>query len=153
LNKELPTFNVRTMDEIVGLSVARVRFTTTLLTIFAVVALILASVGVYSVMAYLVSQRTKELGIRMALGADRNDVLKMILRSALLLSASGAVLGIAGSFALTRMLTEMLFQVNPSDPIVLGGVTVLLIVVAISASLIPARRATRIDPLLAIRYE
>ena len=153
LDKDLATFNIRTMEEVVGLSVARTRFTSSLLAVFALVAVILASLGVYSVMAYFVSQRTRELGIRMALGADRKDVLKMILRSALLLSAGGAVLGIVGSFALTRLLADMLFQVNPSDPMVLGAVTVLLVIVALCASLIPARRATRIDPMIAIRYE
>jgi predicted permease len=153
LDKDLATFNIRTMEEVVGLSVARTRFTTTLLGIFAGVAMILASVGVYSVMAYQVSQRTKELGIRMALGADRKDVLKMILRSAVLLSCGGAVLGIVGSFAVTRLLKDMLFQVNPADPVVLGAVTLLLVIVAIGASLVPARRATRIDPMIAIRYE
>jgi putative ABC transport system permease protein len=153
LDKDLATFNIRTMEEVVGLSVARTRFTTTLLGTFAAVALILASLGVYSVMAYQVSQRTKELGIRMALGAGRKDVLTMILRSAMFLSCGGAILGIVGSFALTRLLEDMLFQVNPADPIVLGAVTLLLLIVAIGASLVPARRATRIDPMIAIRYE
>jgi ABC-type antimicrobial peptide transport system permease subunit len=100
-----------------------------------------------------VSQRTKEVGIRMALGADKRAILKMVLRSAILLSAAGAVLGIVGSFALTRVLRDMLFQVNPADPIVLSGVTLTLLAVALCASLIPARRATRVDPMTAIRYE
>ena len=104
-------------------------------------------------MAYFVSQRTKEVGIRMALGADKHAIRKMVLRSAVLLSAVGAILGIVGSFALTRVLRDMLFQVNPADPIALGGVTVLLLVVALCASLIPAHRATRVDPMAAIRYE
>lgn len=153
IDKELATFNVRTMDEVVGLSVARARFASSLLAVFASVALILAAVGVYSVMAYFVSQRTKEVGIRMALGADHRAILKMVLRSAVLLSAVGAVLGIGGSFALTRVLRDMLFQVNPVDPIVLSGVTLMLLVVALCASLIPAHRATRVDPMTAIRYE
>jgi ABC-type antimicrobial peptide transport system permease subunit len=89
----------------------------------------------------------------MALGADKQAILKMVLRSALLLSAVGALLGIAGSFALTRVLRDMLFQVNPADPVVLGGVTLTLLVVALSASLIPARRATQVDPMAAMRYE
>jgi putative ABC transport system permease protein len=153
IDKDLATFNIRTMDEVVGLSVARARFTSSLLAVFASVALILAAVGVYSVMAYFVSQRTKEVGIRMALGADKQAIRKMVLRSAVLLSAVGAVLGIAGSFALTRVLRDMLFQVNPADPIALGGVTLMLLVVALCASLIPAHRATRVDPMTAIRYE
>jgi len=153
MDKELATFNVRTMDEVVGLSVARARFASSLLAVFASVALILAAVGVYSVMAYFVSQRTKEVGIRMALGADHPAILKMVLRSAILLSGVGAVLGIGGSFALTRVLRDMLFQVNPADPIVLSGVTLMLLVVALCASLIPAHRATKVDPMTAIRYE
>jgi putative ABC transport system permease protein len=153
IDKDLATFNIRTMDEVVGLSVARARFTSSLLAVFASVALILAAVGVYSVMAYFVSQRTKEVGIRMALGADRQDIRKMVLRSAVLLCAVGAVLGIVGSFAVTRVLRDMLFQVNPADPIALGGVTLMLLVVALCASLIPAHRATRVDPMTAIRYE
>lgn len=153
IDKDLATFNVRTMEEVVGLSVARARFASSLLGVFASVALILAAVGVYSVMAYFVSQRTKEVGIRMALGADKHAIRKMVLRSAVLLSAAGAILGIVGSFALTRVLRDMLFQVNPADPIALGGVTLLLLVVALCASLIPAHRATRVDPMTAIRYE
>jgi predicted permease len=153
LDKDLATFNIRTMDEIVWLSVARARFTSSLLAVFASVALILAAVGVYSVMAYFVSQRTKEVGIRMALGADKHAILKMVLRSAVLLAAVGAVLGIVGSFALTRVLRDMLFQVNPADPVALGGVTLMLLVVALCASMIPAHRATKVDPMTAIRYE
>jgi putative ABC transport system permease protein len=153
IDKDLATFNVRTMDDVVGLSVARARFASNLLAVFATVALVLAAVGVYSVMAYFVSQRTKEVGIRMALGADKRAILKMVLRSAMLLGAVGAVLGIVGSLALTRVLRDMLFQVNPADPIVLSGVTLTLLVVAVCASLIPARRATRVDPMTAIRYE
>jgi putative ABC transport system permease protein len=153
IDKDLATFNVRTMDEVVGLSVARARFTSSLLAVFATVALILAAVGVYSVMAYFVSQRTKEVGIRIALGADNRAILKMVLGSAVLLCGVGVVLGIGGSFALTRVLRDMLFQVNPLDPTVLSGVTLLLLVVALCASLIPAHRATRVDPMTAIRYE
>jgi len=152
IDKDLATFNVRTMEEVVGLSVARARFASSLLGVFASVALILAAVGVYSAMAYFVSQRTKEVGIRMALGADKHAIRKLVLRSAVLLSAAGAILGIVGSFTLTRVLRDMLFQVNPADPIALGGVT-LLLVVALCASLIPAHRATRVDPMTAIRYE
>jgi putative ABC transport system permease protein len=153
IDKDLATFNVRTMDEVVGLSVARARFTSTLLAVFAIVALVLAAVGVYSVMAYFVSQRTKEVGIRIALGADNQAILKMVLRSAVLLCGVGVVLGLGGSFALTRVLRDMLFQVNPLDPIVLSGVTLMLLAVALCASLIPAHRATRVEPMTAIRYE
>jgi ABC-type antimicrobial peptide transport system permease subunit len=144
LDKNLATFNVRTMDEVVGLSVARTRFTSSLLAVFATVALILAVVGVYSVMAYFVSQRTKEVGIRIALGANRQAIIKMVLRSAVLLSGVDVVLGIGRSFALTRVLRDLLFRVNPLDPAVLSGVTLMLLA---------AHRATRVDPMTAIRYE
>ena len=153
LDKDLATFNIRTMEEVVGFSLAQTRFTSTLLGIFAVVALILAAVGIYGVMSYSVNQRTHEFGIRMALGAERRDVLNMVLRNALFLSALGAVVGTAGAFALTRLLAGMLFQVNPADPVTLGAVALFLIVVAIIASTIPAHRATKIDPMIALRYE
>ncbi len=104
-------------------------------------------------MSYSVNQRTHEFGIRLALGAERRDVLNMVLRNALFLSALGAVVGTAGAFALTRLLAGMLFQVNPADPVTLGAVALFLIVVAIIASTIPAHRATKIDPMIALRYE
>jgi putative ABC transport system permease protein len=153
LDKDIAIFNVRTMEEVAGLSLAQTRFATTLLGTFAMVALLIASVGVYGVMAYSVNQRTQEFGIRMALGAGRRDVLRMVLRQALLLSAIGAVAGAAGAFAMTRWLRDMLFQVDPADPLTLAAVALFLVIVAIGASIVPARRATRIDPMIALRYE
>jgi ABC-type antimicrobial peptide transport system permease subunit len=135
------------------LSLAQTRFATTLLGTFALVALLIASVGVYGVMAYAVNQRTQEFGIRMALGAAGRDVLRMVLHQALLLSLLGAVLGTIGAFALTRWLQDMLFQVHPADPVTLGAAAVFLVLVAVAASLAPARRATRIDPMIALRHE
>jgi ABC-type antimicrobial peptide transport system permease subunit len=117
------------------------------------VALLIASVGVYGVMSYSVNQRTSEFGIRMALGAERRDVLRMVLRQSLLLSAVGAVLGLAAAYGITRWLGDMLFQVPPTDPLTLFGVAAFLVIVAVAASLIPARRATLIDPMIALRYE
>src|SRR5437868_5832822 len=153
LDKDLATFNIRTMEEVVGLSLAQTRFTSTLLGIFSTVALVLAAVGVYGVMSYSVNQRTHEFGIRMALGAEYRDVPSMVLRNVLFLSGLGAIVGIAGAFALTRLLADMLFHVNPADPITLGLVALLLILVSISASLIPARRAMTIDPVITLRHE
>jgi predicted permease len=153
LDKDIAIFSVRTMEEVAGLSLAQTRFATTLLGTFALVALLIASVGVYGVMAYAVNQRTQEFGIRMALGAAGRDVLRMVLHQALLLSLLGAVLGTIGAFALTRWLQDMLFQVHPADPVTLGAAAVFLVLVAVAASLAPARRATRIDPMIALRHE
>jgi putative ABC transport system permease protein len=153
LDKDMAIFNVRTMEEVADLSLAQTRFSTTLLGLFAIVALLIACVGVYGVMSYSVNQRTNEFGIRMALGAERRDVLRMVLRQAFMLSVVGAVVGIAGAFLMTRWLSDMLFQVQPADPITLGTVAIFLMAVAIAASLLPARRATRIDPMIALRYE
>jgi putative ABC transport system permease protein len=153
MDKDIAIYSVQTMEEIANLSLAQTRFATTLLGTFAMVALLIASVGVYGVIAYSVDQRTHEFGIRMALGAERRDVLKMVLRQALLLSAVGAVLGTVFAFAMTRWLGEMLFQVNPTDPVTLAAVALFLVIVAVAASLVPARRATLIDPMIALRYE
>jgi putative ABC transport system permease protein len=141
------------MEEVAGLSLAQTRFATSLLGTFAMVALLIASVGVYGVMAYSVNQRAHEFGIRMALGAERRDVLRMVLRQALLLSGLGALAGAIGAFALTRWLGDMLYEVDPANPVTLGTVVVILVIVAIAASLAPARRATRVDPMVALRHE
>ena len=153
LDKDIAIFNVRTMQEVAGLSLSQTRFSTTLLGVFSIVALLIAAVGVYGVMSYAVNQRTNEFGIRMALGAERRDVLNMVLRQALLLSVIGAVVGLIAAFLMTRWLSDMLFQVQPADPLTLGSVALFLVTVAIVASLVPARRATRIDPMIALRYE
>src|SRR5262249_27961582 len=153
LDKDIALFNIRTMEEVAGLSMAQTRFATTLLGVFAIVALLIASVGVYGVMSYTVNQRTNEFGIRMALGAERRDVLRMVLRQAFQLSALAAVLGTAAALLMTNWLSAMLFERRPSDPANLIAVAVLLMIVAMAASLIPARRATRVDPMVALRYE
>ena len=124
-----------------------------LLAIFAGVALVLASVGVYGVISYSVAQRTREMGIRMALGADASGLKWAVLRHALLLSAGGAVLGIAGLAALSRFISALLFQVTATDPATFAGVTALLIGVAAVAGYIPARRVARISPMMALRFE
>jgi putative ABC transport system permease protein len=124
-----------------------------LLAIFAGAALLLAAVGIYGVIAYGVTQRTQEIGIRMALGAQRADVLAMVVRQALVLTAVGIAAGGAGALLLTRLMEGLLFQVRPADPVTFGAVSGLLAAVAILASYIPGRRATRVDPVIALRAE
>jgi putative ABC transport system permease protein len=153
LDRDIAAFDVRTMDEVVDLSLAQTRFAATLLGVFAAVALVIAAVGVYGLMSYAVNQRTNEFGIRMALGAGRRDVLRMVLRQALLLAAAGAAVGTAGALMVTRALSGMLFGVSPTDPTTLAAVALLLVMVAAAASVLPAWRAVRIDPVEALRAE
>jgi putative ABC transport system permease protein len=153
LDRDIASFDVRTMDEVVDLSLAQTRFAATLLGVFAAVALVIAAIGVYGLMSYAVNQRTNEFGIRMALGAGRRDVLRMVLRQALLLAAAGAAVGTAGALMVTRALSGMLFGVSPTDPATLAAVALLLVMVAAAASVLPAWRAVRIDPVEALRAE
>ena len=120
---------------------------------FAALALVLATTGIFAVMSYIVTGRTQEIGIRMALGARQSDVLRMVLFQSMRPVAAGVALGIAGAFALTGLMKSLLYQVSPADPLVLAAVTVLLVLVAAIAGLLPARRASRIDPLTALRNE
>jgi putative ABC transport system permease protein len=152
-DKDLPVYEIRTMDDYLAASVSQPRFNTLLLGIFAGVALLLSAVGLYGVMAYTVVQRTHEIGVRMALGADGRDVLKMVLGRGLMLTLAGVAIGLAGAVALSRFLAGMLFAVQPHDPATLAGVSLVLIAVAALACYIPARRATRVDPMVALRYE
>ena len=124
-----------------------------LLGIFAALALLLSAVGTYGVIAYSVAQRTRELGIRMALGAERGDVLRMVTREGLRLAVVGVVIGIAGALGVTRLIASLLFAVRPADPLTFVCVSVLLVGVAHISSYIPARRATKVDPMVALRYE
>jgi predicted permease len=153
LDKDQPVFGLETMGQLIDESVAAQRFATLLLGIFAAVALVLASVGIYGVMSYLVTERTREMGIRMALGATRDDVLKLVLKYGLLLAVSGLGLGLIASIGLTRLLSSLLFSVSATDPWTFAIVTLVLVGVALLACFIPAHRATRIDPLVALRYE
>ena len=141
------------MESLLAKSIARSRFNTVLLAIFALVALALATVGIYGVMSYAVTQRTHEIGIRMALGAQGPDVLKLVLRNGMMLALIGVVTGVAGAFALTRLMSTLLFGVTPTDAITFTAVSASLFVVAFFACYIPARRATKVDPLVALRYE
>jgi putative ABC transport system permease protein len=145
--------SLTTMQDLLSQSVAEPLFQTRVLAAFAVMALLLAAVGIYGVVAYSVSERTREIGIRIALGAGRRDVLREVLTSALRIAAAGVVLGSAGAFAATRTLSRLLFEVKPGDPAVFAAVATLLVAVAVAAGLIPARRATQVDPVVALRYE
>jgi putative ABC transport system permease protein len=145
--------HVRTMEQVRSAAVAMRRFNMTLLSIFAALALVLAAIGIYGVIAYSVTQRTHEIGIRMALGAKHTDVLRLVLRQGMVLTGFGIGLGIAGALALTRLLESYLYRVQPTDPIAFSSTALLLGVVAILASYIPARRATKVDPLIALRHD
>jgi len=153
IDKGLPLYNIATMDRLVSNSVAQPRLNLSLLVAFALLALALAAVGVYGVMAYAVTQRTQEFGIRMALGASPADVLKQVLLEGGRLAALGLGLGLIAALVLTRLMASMLYGVEPSDPLSLGVAAALLAVVALAACYIPAHRATRVDPLVALRYE
>jgi ABC-type antimicrobial peptide transport system permease subunit len=150
---QLPITLVKTMNEVAEGSFAARRFYMLLLALFAGLALLLAAVGIYGVMSYAVTQRTQEIGIRMALGARGSDVLKLIIRNGLTLTMVGVVIGIAGAVALTRLLRTLLFGVTPTDSLTFITVSAVLILVALLACYLPARRATKVDPLVALRYE
>ena len=153
MDPDLAVANLRTMDEVVANSVAQRRLTMLLLTIFAGAALLLAAVGIYGVIAYSVTQRTQEIGIRMALGAQRGDVLRMIVGQAMALTCAGILIGAIGAFLLTRLMTGLLFNVRPGDPFTFVAVAAVLGIVAAAASYVPGRRATRVDPVIALRAE
>jgi len=153
IDKRIATYNVKTMNDVVLRSAAQWRVPMLLLSAFAGVAMLLAMLGIYGITSYYVTQRTHEIGVRMALGAQIVDVLKLILRRAMLLAVMGIGIGVLGAFAVTRYLTSLLFGVRPFDVLTFAAVALGLVVVALLASLIPARRATKVDPLVALRYE
>ena len=153
LNKDQAVFNVRTMDEIVAQSIAPRRFSMTLLAVFAVVALVLASIGIYGMMSYAVAQRTREIGLRMTLGAQRSNVLRLVIGHGMKLALAGVGLGVVASVALTRTMKNLLFGVSATDPVTFVAIAFLLALVALVACWVPARRATKVDPLVALRYE
>jgi putative ABC transport system permease protein len=153
LDRNLPIYNIKTMGQYLAESVERRRFIMLLLAVFAGVGLLLAVVGLYGVMSYAVSQRTHEIGIRVALGAQSSDVLKLIVGQGMLLTLVGIVIGLAAAYGLTRMMSSLLFGVGASDPWTFAGVAALLVGIALLACYLPARRATKVDPLVALRYE
>ncbi len=150
LDKDQPIYNVRTMDDVVANSLGTRRVSMQLFTVFAIAALLLAAIGIYGVMAYTVTQRTQEIGIRMALGAQRSDVLGLVVRQGMTLAAIGVAAGLAGAFSLTRVMAGLLFNVRPDDPTTFLAISFLLIVVAFLACYLPARRAAKLDPLIAL---
>jgi putative ABC transport system permease protein len=153
LDKQLPLYDIRTMDQLVSKSVSEPRFNMVLLAVFAGLALALASIGIYGVMSYTVAERTQEIGIRMAMGAQSGDVLKLVLKQGAYLIAFGLAFGLAGAYALTRVLSNFLFGVDANDPATFVGIGLLLGTVALIACYIPARRATKVDPMVLLRYE
>ena len=150
MDASLPVANVRSMNDVVAAALATPRLTGFLLGAFAAIALALAAVGIYGVLAYLVSQRTQEIGIRLAIGADRSQVLGMVLRQGLSLAAVGIVIGLIGAFALTRLMQSLLYEVRPNDPITFVAVAAALLLIALAASFLPAWRATRVSPTIAL---
>jgi putative ABC transport system permease protein len=148
-----PISSVKTMDQVISTTTAPRRFNALLLGVFAAIALVLATLGIYSVISYSITLRTQEIGIRMALGANRPSILMMVLRKGLVLTLIGAVIGLTGAFALTRWMSSLLFGVSASDPATYVFVLLIALGAAASASLIPAWRASRVDPLNALRYE
>ena len=153
VNKDIPLANLRSMQDMLARSLLRRKFAMLLLSIFAGLAMLLAAVGLYGVMSYTVSQRTHEIGIRMALGAQKEDVLKLVVGQGMRLAGLGVVLGFVASVALTRFMSSMLFGVSARDPITFGAVAALLAAVALLANYVPARRAAKVDPMVALRYE
>jgi putative ABC transport system permease protein len=153
VDPDQPLGGIRTMENIVAESFAPRRLTVLISGLFAALALLLAMVGLYGVLAYSVAQRSHEFGIRMALGAAKGDILRLIIAQGFKLALAGIVVGMAGAFALRRVLGSLLLGITPTDPITFGAVALLLVAVALLACYIPARRATKVDPMVALRYE
>jgi putative ABC transport system permease protein len=153
LDAEIPVFNIRTMEQIIAVAAGQPRFQTVLLVIFSAIALLLAAIGLYGVMSFLVRQRTHEIGLRMALGAQPRDVMGLVIKQGLLLTLIGISIGLAAAFGLTRLMKSLLFEVSATDPLTFAVIAALLATVALLACYIPARRATKVDPMVALRYE
>jgi putative ABC transport system permease protein len=153
INPELPVFGAAALTQVVSESLSQRRFSMEMVLLFALAALLLAGLGIYGTISYLVSERTHEIGIRLALGAKKGKILQMILRQGLELAIAGAALGLVGALIVSHLMAGLLYGVSPTDPLTFVGVTVVLTAVALAASYIPAKRAMRVDPLVALRYE
>jgi putative ABC transport system permease protein len=153
LDPDQPVTSVRTMDQLLSRTLSEARFSLLLFGLFAALALVLAAIGIYGVMATAVTQRTHEIGLRMALGAQKRDVLRLVLGEGMILVLIGIAFGLASAVALTRLMSTLLFGISATDPLTFAGIALLLITVALLACYIPARRATKVDPLVALRYE
>jgi putative ABC transport system permease protein len=153
LNSNQVVFRFQRMDEIVSNSIATQRFGLVLFGVFAGLALLLSTVGIYGVLSYVSAQRTHEVGVRMALGAQQRDVLHLVLAQGARVALFGVALGLIAAFVLTRLMANILFGVRPNDPLTFAAFALLLLLVALAACYVPARRATRVDPMIALRYE
>ena len=153
VNPELPVYGAQTLADALSASLAARRFLMEMVACFAATALLLAALGIYGVISYIVSERTRDIGIRLALGAQRENILGMVLRQGLGLAISGAVVGLVAALIASHLMAGLLYGVRPTDPLTFIGVTLLLTVVALAACYIPARRAMRINPLIALRYD
>jgi ABC-type antimicrobial peptide transport system permease subunit len=153
VDKDQPISNINRMDALLARTVSQPRFNLLLLAIFAGLALLLAAVGIYGVMSYLVTQRTHEIGVRIALGAQTHDVIKLVVRQGMALTLTGVVIGLIAAFGLTRLIKNLLFGVSATDPVTFSMIAILLSGVALLACYLPARRATKVDPIVALRQE
>jgi putative ABC transport system permease protein len=153
VDSQIPITDILSMEDLMAVSLAQQRFNMLLLALFAALALILAAVGIYGLMAYSVSQRTHEIGVRVAIGAQRGDVLRLVLKDGARLTILGIAIGIIAALALTRLMASLLFEVRPTDPTTFAAVAILLAIAAFAACSSPARRAPRVDPMVALRYD
>ena len=153
LDRQQPLHNVRTLEQVLAESIARPRFNTLLITILAGVAMVLAAVGIYGVISYSVTQRTHEIGVRMALGASASNVLRLVIGHGMLIAGIGLAVGVIGAFAVTRIMGSLLYGVSATDPLTYIVLVAALGIIALIASYIPARRAMRVDPVIALRNE